>query len=102
MIERGDEAPQADRDLPAWSEPFRSDLRSRLERARPIEAISARSWLGSTGAGVTVAIVDSGVEGDHPAVGGRLVRSVRVELLGASSPPRAKARAPSSSRSKPS
>ncbi|MEA2673002.1 MAG: hypothetical protein QOI92_194 [Chloroflexota bacterium] len=82
MIERGDEAPQADRDLPAWSEPFRSDLRSRLERARPFEAVSARSWLGSTGAGVTVAIVDSGVEGDHPAVGGRLVRSVRVELRG--------------------
>ena len=32
-----------------------------------------------TGAGVTVAIIDSGVEPDHPAVGGRLVRSLRVE-----------------------
>jgi subtilisin family serine protease len=32
------------------------------------------------GKGVTVAIVDSGVEGDHPAVGGRLIASVRVEM----------------------
>jgi subtilisin family serine protease len=31
---------------------------------------------------VRVAIIDSGVEGDHPRVGGRLVRSVRVELDG--------------------
>ena len=34
---------------------------------------------GADGAGVTVAIVDSGVERDHPAVGGKLIRSVRVE-----------------------
>jgi subtilisin family serine protease len=33
----------------------------------------------SDGAGVTVAVIDSGVEADHPAVGGRLVRSLRVE-----------------------
>ena len=31
------------------------------------------------GEGVTVAIIDSGVELDHPAVGGRLVRSLQVE-----------------------
>ena len=36
----------------------------------------------SAGAGVTVAIIDSGVEPDHPAVGGRLVRSLRVEADG--------------------
>jgi subtilisin family serine protease len=35
---------------------------------------------GVDGSGLTVAIVDSGVERDHPAVGGRLVESVRVEL----------------------
>ena len=34
---------------------------------------------GADGSGITVAIVDSGVERDHPAVGGKLVRSVRVE-----------------------
>jgi subtilisin len=31
---------------------------------------------------VTVAIIDSGVERDHPAVGGALVRSVRVDMSG--------------------
>ena len=32
------------------------------------------------GLGVTVAIIDSGVDGDHPAIGGRLARRLRVEL----------------------
>lgn len=82
MTDRADEAAPGDLDLPAWSEPFRADLRSRLQRDRPFQLVADRSWLESTGAGVTVAIVDSGVEGDHPAVGGRLVRSVRVEMRG--------------------
>ena len=38
------------------------------------------AWGGATGAGVTVAIIDSGVEGSHPAVAGRLVESVTVEI----------------------
>jgi subtilisin family serine protease len=33
----------------------------------------------SDGRGVTVAIIDSGVEIDHPALGGRVVRSLRVD-----------------------
>ena len=53
---------------------------SRLERLVPIAGMDREgAFGGSTGAGVTVAIVDSGVERDHPAVGGKLVRSVRVE-----------------------
>jgi len=64
--------------LPAWSEPFQHDHLRKLARPSAIEA--APDWLGSRGAGVTVAIVDSGVEGDHPAIGGRLVTSVRVEM----------------------
>jgi subtilisin len=67
---------------PAWSEPFDSHGRASLVRDRPFEPLTARPWLESTGAGVTVAILDSGVEGDHPAVGGKLVRSVRVEVDG--------------------
>ena len=65
--------------LPAWSEPFRHDRLPALARQRALET-PAPEWLESRGAGVTVAIVDSGVEGDHPAVGGRLVASVRVEM----------------------
>ena len=64
--------------LPAWSEPFSHERRSELARTSAIG--SAPEWLHSRGAGVTVAIVDSGVEGNHPAVGGRLVASVRVEM----------------------
>ena len=68
-------------DLPAWSEPFIGDRRAGLVRPRPFAwATREWAWGGSTGAGVTVAIIDSGVERDHPAVGGRLVQSVRVEI----------------------
>lgn len=69
------------RDAPAWSAPFEVGRRPDLARPRPLEGIDREAaWGGSTGAGVTVAILDSGVEGAHPAVGGRLVRSVRVEI----------------------
>ncbi len=55
--------------LPAWSDAFASDRIPDLPTL-PIE--EARDWAfgGSTGAGVSVAIVDSGVDADHPAVGG--------------------------------
>ena len=67
--------------LPAWSEPFTGARRDALRHLPPFGALD-RAWAigGSDGSGVTVAIIDSGVERDHPAVGGKLVRSVRVEL----------------------
>ncbi len=76
--------PPAERDAsrPAWSEPFRAERLAELARSRPFEPAGAQAWLDSRGAGATVAIVDSGVEGSHPAVGGRLVRSVRVDIVG--------------------
>jgi subtilisin len=69
--------------LPAWSEPFAGDHRSALRRLAPFDPID-RAWAfgAGDGEGVVIAIVDSGVEGAHPAVGGRLVESVRVELDG--------------------
>jgi len=69
--------------LPAWSEPFSAARRAGLHRPGAFVSID-RSWAfgAGDGAGVTVAIVDSGVEGDHPAVGGALAASVRVELDG--------------------
>ncbi len=42
----------------------------------------ADAFGGTDGRSLRVAIVDSGVEADHPAVGGRVVESVRVELSG--------------------
>ena len=69
--------------LPAWSEPFSIGNRSRLGRRRPFGTMDRDAVFGGVdGAGIMVAIVDSGVEHDHPAVGGKLIEAVRVELGG--------------------
>jgi len=67
--------------LPAWSEPFVGARREALRHLPPFGALN-RNWAigGCDGSGLTVAIIDSGVERDHPAVGGKLIRSVKVEL----------------------
>lgn len=76
-----------DLDLPAWSEPFAARNRAGLERRSPLWAMSREdAWGSGDGAGVTVAIIDSGVEPDHPAVGGRLIRSMKVEVDSESEP----------------
>jgi len=69
------------REMPAWSEPFQTDRRGGLTRdERGGAGVEPRDWLAGRGEGVTVAIIDSGVDGGHPAVGGKLVRSLRVDL----------------------
>lgn len=70
---------------PAWSDAFAADARDRLRRAAPIERPTRASVFGppdarADGRGVRIAIVDSGVEQGHPAVGGRVVETMRVEL----------------------
>jgi subtilisin len=67
--------------LPAWSEPFADDVLEKLARRRPLEHIT-RDWaFGSgTGRGVTVGVIDSGMEADHPALAGRVVEAVAVEI----------------------
>jgi subtilisin family serine protease len=68
-------------DLPAWTEPFLDEARSRLVRTASLGHIDRQwAWGGASGAGVKVAVVDSGVEGDHPRVAGRLIESVTVEV----------------------
>lgn len=67
-------------DLPAWSEPF-TNIGGLARRIR-LRGISREwAWGGSTGAGVRVGIVDSGLEADHPRLAGRVVQSVAVELV---------------------
>jgi subtilisin family serine protease len=67
--------------LPAWSEPFHGPDRSALARTPALGRLGREVAFGrATGRGQLVAVVDSGVEVDHPAVGGRLRESVAVEL----------------------
>ncbi|MGH2821358.1 MAG: S8 family serine peptidase, partial [Actinomycetota bacterium] len=56
---------------PAWSEAFEPDsLKSISTLGLPSPITKEWAWGDATGAGVKVAVVDSGVDGDHPAVGG--------------------------------
>jgi len=66
---------------PAWSEPFAATNRAALGRSGPLPIDRAAAFGSADGRGVTVAIVDSGIEADHPAVGGRVVRHVRVDVV---------------------
>ena len=66
--------------LPAWSKPF-ADTAALARRMR-LRGISREwAWGGSTGAGVRVGILDSGLETAHPRLAGRVVQSVAVELV---------------------
>lgn len=69
--------------LPAWGEPFAAAHRAGLRRHGPLGPLDRADVFGEAdGAGVTVAVVDSGVDADHPAIGGRLRRRLRVEVDG--------------------
>ena len=53
---------------PAWSDAFAQDALRQVARIDlPVD--KAWAWDGASGAGVTVAVVDSGVDAAHPAVG---------------------------------
>jgi subtilisin len=67
-------------DLPAWSEAFASDrLSPAPSLARPGLITPAWAYGDGTGAGVKVAVIDSGIERNHPAVG-TVSSGVIVEL----------------------
>jgi subtilisin family serine protease len=66
--------------LPAWSEPF-LDPRRQLRRSLRVRGVTREwAWGGSTGAGVRVGIIDSGLENAHPQLHGRVVENVAVEM----------------------
>ena len=54
---------------PAWSEQFDTDRLPRVASSLP--GVISREWAfdGATGAGIRVAVVDSGIDASHPAVG---------------------------------
>src|SRR6516165_7812224 len=64
-------------ELPAWSLPAEAVGRIGVPFTLPAEVTREWAWSGSTGAGVRVCILDSGIELDHPLVG-RVDRSVAV------------------------
>lgn len=74
--------------VPAWSFQFEQDAIRELKAIGPIAEITREwAWGGSTGAGTRVAVIDSGVEPDHPAIGGRLVQSMVVVSEGVDDDP---------------
>src|SRR5262249_13125890 len=68
---------------PAWSAAFEPDALPTLDRVGPLEQLTREwAWGGSTGAGVRVAVIDSGVDADHPAVGGNVEYAAILEKDG--------------------
>ncbi len=65
---------------PAWSQAFTPDAIQQLAAVGPFAKITPTwAWGNSTGKGVRVAVVDSGVEHDHPALGKSVRGGVIVE-----------------------
>jgi subtilisin len=65
---------------PAWSQDFTPDAIQELLAQGPFAALTpAWAWGNSTGQGIRVAVVDSGVEFDHPALEGCVRGGVIVE-----------------------
>jgi subtilisin family serine protease len=66
-----------DEELPAWSLPADASESIRIRAGWPERITREWAWDGSTGAGVRVCVLDSGIELDHPLVG-TVQRSVAV------------------------
>lgn len=62
----------------AWSAAFDPNRLATVAALPLPQPLRQWAWEGSTGRGVRIAVIDSGVEGDHPRVGG-LAGSVAIE-----------------------
>ncbi len=64
---------------PAWSAQFAPDTLKTLAPIPPLDEITPEwAWGGSGGEEARVAIIDSGIDADHPAVGGRIGGQVAI------------------------
>ena len=64
---------------PAWSAQFAADALKTLAPVPPLDEITPEwAWGGSAGEGVKVAVIDSGIDAEHPAVGRRLSGYVAI------------------------
>ena len=68
-----------EQDLPAFSWPTHPENRPPVYPIPVADVTPEWAWGGSTGKGVKVCIVDSGIEADHPAVGGMVRGGIVVE-----------------------
>jgi subtilisin family serine protease len=65
---------------PAWSEQFTTEAIQELLVRGPMGDLTREwAWGGSSGKGVRIAIVDSGIEHDHPALEGSVRGGVVIE-----------------------
>lgn len=68
---------------PAWSNQFSADVLRELHTFGPLANITREwAWGGATGKGVKVAVIDSGVENDHPWLDDAVKGGVIVEYDG--------------------
>ncbi|HMA33066.1 MAG TPA: S8 family serine peptidase [Chloroflexia bacterium] len=64
---------------PAWSGQFTPEAVQPVDPILPLAGLTSEwAWAGSSGAGVRVAVIDSGIDADHPAVDGRVAGYVAV------------------------
>ncbi|MEZ5378126.1 MAG: S8 family serine peptidase [Acidimicrobiales bacterium] len=68
----------SDRSRPAWAH---DSLAVRLAKPAPVRDFTPEvAFAGSTGAGVRVAVIDSGIDSDHPMLGSCVDRDAAVEF----------------------
>ena len=65
--------------LPAWSEAFVDDALAEVVGLPMGEPARDWAWAGATGRGIKVAVIDSGIDADHPWVDG-VAGAVAVEV----------------------
>jgi subtilisin family serine protease len=66
-------------DRPAWSSQFESDAIREIRTLGPLASITREwAWGESKGEGVNVAVIDSGIDPEHPLLDGSVTRGVVV------------------------